>query len=254
MGLTKLKSAAQNIIGLIMMLLAATSFGNSLKVGIGVSGPPLVEKAQTTDGTVYFGFCVDIMNSICKKIGATCTYQDITLDNQLEQLDKGAIDLLISVTPYTSLNVKHYALSIPYSVSKIFFITLTNSPINKVSDIKNKKIGVMKDTFYELLVHSLYDKNNKVIAYSSESSLLSDLAKHKVDVIALNNAVAFNLANNNIYNIKLIGKDIPLGDGYGIIALSDKTKLIKQIDDAILSIQNDGTYVSIYKKYYEVPD
>ena len=104
-------------------------------------------------------------------------------------------------------------MSIPYSVSKIQFIALEKSPIEKISDIKNKKIGVIKDTFYELMVRSLYDQHNQIIAYNSESDLLSDLTKNKIDVIVLNNAIAYRLVNNNIYNIKFVGKNIQLGDG-----------------------------------------
>lgn len=251
MDLTKIKPMLPSLMGLMMMLITTLSFATPLKVGVGISGSPIVEKVQTNQGSYYFGFCIDLMNNICKRIGATCTYHDITLENQFELLNKGTIDLLILSTPYQSFDLKQYAMSLPYSVSRIQFITLENSSINKISDIKNKKIGVIKDTFYELMVRSLYDKDNQIIAYNSEADLLSDLAKNKIDVIVLNNAIAYRLVNNNMYNIKFVGKNEELGDGYGIIALPDKAPLIEKIDKAILNIQNDGTYVSIYKKYYE---
>ena len=75
------------IAGIMMMLLTALSFSNSLKVGVGISGSPIVEKVKTAQGSYYFGFYIDLMNNICKRIGATCTYHDVTLENQFELLD-----------------------------------------------------------------------------------------------------------------------------------------------------------------------
>ncbi len=250
MELTKIPNRMHNVVFIMMLLVSTFSFSRSLTVGVGVSGPPIVERINTAQGPYYFGFCIDLMNNICKRIGETCTYYEITLNNQFELLNKGKIDLLILTKPYTPLEQEQYATSVPYAVSKIQFITSKNSPINNVGDIKNKKIGVIKTTFYNLLTQSSYHNDNQIIAYNFVSDLLSDLAQNKVDVIVLNNAIAYSFINNNIYNIKLVGHAIPLGEGYGIIALSDKEALITEINKAILSIEKDGTYTSIYQKYY----
>ncbi|CEG58774.1 transporter substrate-binding domain-containing protein [Legionella fallonii] len=236
---------------IVMLFISTLSFSAPLKVGVGLSGPPIAERVVTAHGPYYFGFCIDLMNKICQRIGQKCVYRGVTLKNQLELLDNGSIDLLILSKPYTSLDGKQYAISIPYAVSKIQFIALKNSPINKVEEIKDKKIGAIKSTFYDLLLQSPYHEHNQIIPYNLEGELLDALAQKKVDVIVFNNAIAYRLATNNFYDIKLIGRDLPLGDGYGIIGLSDKAALITEINKAILSIQKDGTYASIYRKYYE---
>lgn len=242
----------QSVVFIIMMLLISTfSFSHSLKVGVGVSGPPIVERINTAQGPYYFGFCIDLMNNICKRIGKKCTYHEITLNNQFDLLNNGKIDLLILTKPYTPLGLKQYVISVPYAVSKIQFITLKNSPINNVGDIKNKKIGVIKDTFYGLLLQSPYHDDNQILAYNLVPDLLSALAQHNIDVIVLNSVIAFSLNNNDLYSIKLIGQALPLGEGYGIIALPEKKALITEINKAILNIEKDGTYASIYRKYYD---
>lgn len=242
----------QLLITLIILCLNTLSFSSTLKVGVGVSGPPIVEKFTTEHGSYYFGFCIDLMNSICSHIKENCVYKETTLNDQFKLLDNGDIDLLILASPYTP-DLKQYSISIPYAVSKIQFITLKSSSINDLAEITNKKIGVMKDTFYNLLMQSPYHNHNhnQIIAYTSDADLLSDLAQNKLDVIAINNVIAYRLQTNDLYNIKFVGKNISLGDGYGIIALSDKTPLIDEINKAILSIEQDGTYVSIYQKYYK---
>jgi hypothetical protein len=54
---------------LFMMLFISThSFSGPLKVGVGISGPPLVETVNNAQGTYYFGFCIDLMNEICNPV------------------------------------------------------------------------------------------------------------------------------------------------------------------------------------------
>lgn len=244
-------SAIRLLIIIFMIGLVTVSFGATLKVGVGVSGSPIVEKVSTQQGPYYFGFCIDLMNTICARINQNCVYKQITLNDQFDLLNNGDIDLLVLVSPYSPRDLKQYAMSIPYAVSKIQFVTLQNSPIDDLEDIKNKKIGVMKDTFYNLLLESPFHKQNQIIAYKTDLELFADLAQKKIDVIVLNNVIAYRLKINNLYNIKLVGKDIPLGQGYGIIALPDKAPLIDEINKTILNLQKDGTYVSIYQKYYK---
>ncbi|WP_454780384.1 transporter substrate-binding domain-containing protein [Legionella sp. WA2022007384] len=238
------------IVFIMMLCISTLSLSNPIKVGVSIVGPPLVERVDTPQGTYFFGFFIDLMNNICKRIGTPCIYQEITLENEFEFLDSSKIDVLIPIKPYSSSELKQYAASIPYAVSKIHFITTKNSPINDIADIRNKKIGVIKITFYDLLVQTPYQKDNQIVAYNTESELLSDLAQHKIDVIVLNNIIALRLVNNNLYDIKLIGQDMPLGEGYGIIALPDKTSLIEEINKAIIGLEKDGTYTSLYDKYY----
>lgn len=235
---------------IIMLGITSYSFSDTLNVGVPIVGSPVAEKINTGQGSYYFGFCIDIMNSICTHLDKTCVYHQINFENQLALLNNGKIDVLLLPQPYQSNTFKHYAASIPYVVSKAQFITLKNSNINEMIDIKNKKIGVVKSTFYDLLMHSEYAKENQILAYDSNPTLLSNLAQNKVDVIVLNNAVAYNLINHNPNYFKQIGHSIPLGNGYGIIAPAGKEALIEKINNAIIEIQQDGTYESIYQKYY----
>ncbi|RUR21737.1 transporter substrate-binding domain-containing protein [Legionella qingyii] len=73
------------------------------------------------------------MNNICKRIGTTCICQEITLDNEFELIDSGKIDVLLPIKPYTPSELKQYAASIPYAVSKIHFITSKDSLINNTT-------------------------------------------------------------------------------------------------------------------------
>ena len=96
-------------------------------------------------------------------------------------------------------------------------------------------------------MESSYHNHNQIIAYNSVSDLMSDLAQGNLDMIVLNNVFTHNLTSNYLYNLKLLGPNVPLGEGYGIIALPDKVALIKKINQAILSIQKWNLYLYLSK-------
>ena len=60
------------------------------------------------------------------------------------------------------------------------------------------------------------------------------------------------IANSNyeMRDFDFISKPIPLGDGFGIMANLDEGDLIKEINQILLKMQADGTYVRIYNLYF----
>ena len=235
---------------IILFLVNMYSFSAALRIGSLTSAPPFAQMSDSSTGQYFYGFSIDIMNAICQHIQQKCVYSPVTLDNQFEALNNGSIDLLLLANPYAEAQLSQYVTSLPYAVSKIRFVVTKDSKINQLSDLKNVKIGVIKTTFYNLLSQSPYQKGNQIITYKLLPDLLSALAQGQVDVILLNNTIAYSFMNNNLYNIKPVGDPIELGLGYGIIALPNQANLIKSINKAILLMQTDGTYVSIYQKYY----
>ncbi|RYW67113.1 ABC transporter substrate-binding protein, partial [Legionella pneumophila] len=50
--------------------------------------------------------------------------------------------------------------------------------------------------------------------------------------------------------LKLIGDKIPIGSGYGIIALKNQSALIDKINHILLEMEKDGSYLRIYNEYF----
>lgn len=238
---------------IIFFLNGVCAFSKPLLVGVITNAPPFAAIAHTPNGTYFYGFSIDIMNNICRQIDAECVFKQLTLSNQLTMLNEGAVDLVLLANPYDAEKLKSYAISLPYMLSKVQFIALQNSTTHEGDLIKNFKIGVLKTTFYELLLNTPYKNNNTIVPFNTLNQLISNLVRHNVDLILLNSAVAYSYINNGLYDIKAVSDEFSLGEGYGIIALPNKSNLIKKINKAILNIQANGTYINIYKKYYN-PD
>lgn len=241
---------------LVFILLLSNSiylWSKDLTVGVITATPPFSEMSQTANGAYFFGFSIDIMNDICRKVQITCTFSQVTLDTQFAALEDGTVDVVLLAYPYDFSKLSQFAISLPYLVSNVQFVTSQASPLKKGDPIRNLKIGVIKTTFYNLLNTSSYGKNNEIIPYVGVDNLITALADRQVDAILLNSAIAFYYINNNTYNIRPISPEIAMGGGYGIVALPANNDIIKNINQAILKMQADGSYITIYNKYYNSP-
>ncbi len=223
-------------------------YGNSLKVGILNFAPPFSSLAG--DGNHYFGFTIDLMDNICQRLQIECNYVSTTIDEHGNSLQQGLIDVSFIPVPIPTQISGPFIFSLPYLASNGQFLALKENPIHTLAEIKNHKIGVITGTLYDVIVQSHYGTDNEIIKYKIITDLVSALANHEVDLIYVNDSVAKYMVNNALQQFKLVGSKIPMGEGYGIMALNNNAPLIQKINKALLDMEADGTYLKIYNRYF----
>jgi ABC-type amino acid transport substrate-binding protein len=235
---------------LFIFLFIFNIWGHSAPVNVGILkfAPPFSSLAG--DGNHYYGFIIDMMGSICKRINEQCNYKAINADQQFADLEDGIIDISFVPIPITPDPSGVFIYSLPYLASKGQFLTLEQNKINTLADIKNFKIGVLKDTLYPLLMESKFAIDNTIKNYDKFTDLFTVLASKEVDVIYVNATVGKYIINNDLSQFKLVGDPITMGEGYGILAHKKNADLIKKINSALLDLEADGTYITIYKRYF----
>lgn len=231
----------------LFLLISPHCFGINLTIGTAPLNPPFGDVADKQNN--FYGFDIDIMMEICKRIEAQCTFQPVVYNQLFPMILSNQIDLAISAIISTEDKRAAFLFSLPYLESNARFLTLVDSPINGPIDIHGKKVGVRKGTPFGKLATSLYN-DITIKEYDTIADLLLGLTDKEVDIIITNDAAAkYRVANNSdIY--KLIGVNLPIGDGYAIMANKQQTDLISQINAALLQMEADGTYLSIYSRYF----
>ncbi|KTC91400.1 ABC transporter arginine-binding protein 1 precursor [Fluoribacter dumoffii] len=217
----------------------------SIMVGVSKFAPPF-SAADTSNH--YFGFCIDIMNEICKRLNETCEYKAVTLQDQMDNLNSGNIDITFPPYPIPNIGAQGYIYSLPYMTSNGQFLT-TSSNIKTLADIKNKRIGTVRETHLKSML-LLYTSADNIKEYPKVSSMIMALLNDDVDAIIMNINIFKYLTINKVIDFKTVGNPVILGNGYGIMALPKNTDLINKINKVLLQIENDGTYETIYNKYF----
>ena len=141
------------ILGFILLFLSSiATYSETINVGVIDFGPPFSSKAD--DGNHYYGFYIDLMDSICKHLNAECHYKPTALTNELKELKEGFTDVCFLPIPINSIPSKEFIYSLPYLASYGQFLTMKDSSINNLTDIKNINIGVLQATFYTSIMQS----------------------------------------------------------------------------------------------------
>ena len=236
------------LVFIILFISNVLAYSDTIKVGVLKFAPPYSSLAG--DGNHFFGFTIDLMDNICQRLHAECSYISTTMNQHGNSLQQGIIDISFIPIPISTDNSGTFIYSLPYLASNGQFLSLKESPINSLADIKKYKIGVMTETLYSVIIKSPYATDNEIKKYEKITDLISALANREVDVIYVNDSVAKYMVNNALHQFKLVGKKIPMGEGYGIMTVKNNAPLIQKINKALLDMEAEGTYLKIYNRYF----
>lgn len=217
-----------------------------LVIGTSPFDPPM--EIQTAQNNTFTGFEIDLLNEICRRINATCVYQPMSFKGIMDAVTSGEVDLGMDGFFITPERMKYYLFSQPYLQTKAQLFSLSVTQINNTT-INGKSIGVEKGTVFKSLLLQLYADVN-VIEYDNQQEILEALSDGKIDLVMFDFIGATYWVSNSQGSFHLVGPAIPFGLGYGIMANVNKTALISRINQALEDMENDGTYLAIYSRYF----
>ena len=233
---------------LILLLALPLSHAQNLLIGTTAQNPPFNSLADQNGN--FYGFDIDIMGEVCKRIQARCQFTPIIFNNLFTQLEAEKIDLAIAAIIITPYRQQDFLFSLPYLNSSALFMTKHQSNINTPKDIINKRVGTRHGTPFKELALQIYTDKITIVDVPDIPDLMDGLNNNTIDVVLMDAEAAKNWVSNNSNIYKLVGNPIPVGNGYGIMANKDQEKLISQINQALLNIEAEGTYLKIYTRYF----
>lgn len=231
-----------------MVLFCSNIYAEQLIIGLRPFNPPF---SVTSDNrNHFFGFEVDIISEVCKRIKATCRFKGLSFAELFSELLTNQINLAISAIVITDERKKDFLFSIPYLDSAKQFVVMSNSKISSIEEIKDRNVGCEKNTSCKNLVIENLGGKTIVTEYPTLPDVFKALSDNKIDAVLTYSRVAkyWVSASNNI--LRLVGKSLPGKQGYGIMANKNKTELITKINQALHDMGKDGTYKQIFERYF----
>lgn len=242
----------RRILFLILLISNVLAYGDKLKVGVLQFAPPFSSKSDTSNH--YYGFVIELMTTICQRLQAECEFVAIPKNGELSGLDQKVYDITFTPNPMSSILPESYLYSLPYLPSHGQFLTLKTNTLKVAADIKHKKIGFYKINFQEAPSLKEYNDTNTFVEYSDPAELINALMNKKIDAILINHYAARYIVNtlgrSTDSNLMMIGDTMSIGSGYGIISLKTNAPLIVKINQTLLELEKDGTYLKIYNEYF----
>jgi ABC-type amino acid transport substrate-binding protein len=213
-----------------------------LIIGVDSTYPPFeyIEQGE------MIGFDVDLANEIAKRLGKEISLESIKWDTDFKLLREGAIDLIISAVPYNPEKDAIVDFSKPYFNMEYLLISLSGSGIGTKDDLVGQKVGTLESGAENLSPEYLADFD--VVKYKEILEMLDGLKAQDVNAILLSLPVALNLIKENADSYKVLDETISSQEF--VIVYRKGSQLKTMIDTAIDGSKTDGTYDTIYNKWF----
>lgn len=200
------------------------------------------------------GFDIELGQLICQQLKEQCNFLPMGMDRLYTQLKTGNVDLAMGGIPISYALNSEFIFSLPYMLSKGQFLILKNSPINAVTQLQGKKIGVLRNLlngglFFEYLTDQ-YPKLFQIKLYDDVEDLLADLHSNTIAAVFLNRSSVNYWTQEGEDEFKPLGPVHTIGDGIAILALPKNKKLIDRVNSALKTIQKDSSYIKLYDTYF----
>ena len=208
------------------------------------------------EGSKVVGFDVDLMDLVAKKLGL----EQEVVDIEFATITSGAAfaakkcDAGFGATTINDKRKKAVLFSDPYFDSTAALIAKKDSGITDLASLNGKKLGVQTDTTGQEFAEKEKAANGFTpVVFDDLPTQLAAVLSGRVDAAINDNGPLLDFAKDN--PTTAVVKEFDTGEQYGLMfKLNDNngTKLAEVTNEVLKTAQADGTYNSIYKKWFGV--
>lgn len=238
----------KNICFVILLCCFCISTHAKIRIGAPNFDPPYSIKDPLQEVS---GFDIDYMEKIYQRLSWDCEFISMKYIVLKEALQENKIDFAIGSMVITPNQQNNLIFSLPYLTSDAGFLVNKDSSINKVSELRDKRVGAIHGKAYFEYLNEHFNRQVTVVPYEEFTSIAKDLHDEKIDAIFLNYLSALYLKQQLPDKIRVLSEHFQVGDGIGIAALPANKDKIEQINKVILQFQTDGTFTNLYNYYFQ---
>ena len=208
-------------------------------------------ESQNEKGEIV-GLTIDIVNAAAKKAGIEVKFVNTPWEGIFNALAQGDRDMIASSVTITDERKQTMDFTDPYFDAVQLIAVKGDSKIAKFDDLKKLKVGVQTGTTGDEAVTKLLGKTSTAIKrYESTPLALKELEAGGVDAVVADNGVVINyVANNAGAKFKTVSDKTFLPEQYGFAVKKGNAELVGKLNKGLADIKADGTYNTIYAKYF----
>lgn len=206
------------------------------------------EPFEYREGGNIVGFDIELIGEISKLINKDIEVEDMAFDGLLPALQTKKIDLIIAGMTATEERKKFVNFSESYYKSQqAIVVNKDENGINNFDNLIGKEVGVVLGYTGDIIVSEM--ANVKVQRYNATSEAIMALKSKKVQAVVLDYEPAKNYSAQNP-ELKLIETDSQREE-YAIAIRKEDTQLLNDINKALATLKENGTYDALLNKYFK---
>ena len=219
--------------------------GEPLTVGSDIPDPPF-EQGKAPN---YEGFDIELMEAIGEKIGRKPEFKDTSFETIFRDVAQGKFDAVISAATITEEREKAVDFSNPYYLSEQAVLVEEGSDVKSISDLEGKTVAAQQGTTgLELAKEEL--GGSEIRPFPEGPDAVNALKAGTVEGVIIDAPVAQNAVEKS--GGVEIAEKIPTEEEYGIAVAQGETDLLDEINKGLEEVMDDGTYKTIYEKWFKL--
>jgi polar amino acid transport system substrate-binding protein len=207
---------------------------------------------QSSEGGKVVGFDIDLMDLVAKKLGVTQTVVDTPFEGikSGQDLNTGKCDIAAAGMTITPERQKVIDFSVPYFNATQALLIRKGTAHSSLESFKGKKLGVQSGTTGKDFVASKKIADLTPTEFEDLATLQQALATNQIDGAVNDLPVWTDYIKKNPGKFE-VGAEFNTGEQYGFgIKKGGNPELVKVVDGAITAARSDGTYNTIYEKWF----
>jgi lysine-arginine-ornithine-binding protein len=202
------------------------------------------------------GFEMELAQELCQRMKAECEFVALKWDELIPGLVDKKFDIIMSSLDVTADRRKRLAFSRRYYLSPGAFIAHKGASFDgPPSLLRNKRIGVQKDSTHADWLDKNFRRGAQIKRYATLADAEKALANDEVDAVFGDKAQMWLWTQKPEGTCcEVVGQDIkdPATLGLGVAAglRKEDVKLREALNKAIGEVLADGTYKKLNEKYF----
>lgn len=236
---------------LFSSLLGLIADNGELRVGISPIFPPMVFKQDKQ----LMGVEIDLANDLAQELGRTVTFVEVPWEDQIESLNAGKIDIIMSSMSVTGARKWVVDFSRPYLYIGQM-VLVRREDVNKYALgfplTPRGTVGVLKATTGDFLVQREFPKTKRTV-YKTPAEAVQALKKKKIDLFLSDSTLVCYLAGTHAAE-NLSAAPVQLNEESLAWAVrKGDEKLLNEINAFIKRVGSSGKLNQVFQRWMAVP-
>ena len=204
----------------------------------------------TDENNEIVGFDIDVAEEVCKRLGVELVKQPINWDTLTTDLNVGKCDCVWNGLSINEERQEKMNLSEPYMKNAMVFVVKGDSTVEKMADLKGKKISVQNGSSAQTILESCEIKDDITISpIATNIEALQQLELGVVDAVFLDEVVADYEIKNSGKNYKKLAEGLE-EEEYAIAFRKDDQALRDAVQQTLSEMKADGKLAEISTKWF----
>jgi len=194
------------------------------------------------------GFDIDLLKYIAKDLGVEVKFQQVTSKTRIPLVVAGQIDIAAASMTHKVQRDDTIDFTISYFFDGQSMLVRNGSKATAAKDFAGKKVGAIQGaTSGENFKKVVPDA--KIISFQEYPQAVMALKKGKIDAVTTDLVWCTTQANDSKGTLKVVGGTLSV-EPYGMGIAENESNLRDAINFAIQKSVKDGTYTTLYKKWF----